>query len=31
MARIFGVFLTGPLLTDQKYLAEGEGLLGKEV
>jgi uncharacterized membrane protein (DUF4010 family) len=30
-ARIFGVFLTGPLLADQKYFADGEAFFGKEL
>ena len=29
-ARIFGVFLTGPLLADQKYFADGEAFFGKD-
>jgi hypothetical protein len=29
-ARIFGVLLTGPLLADQKYLADGEAFFGKD-
>jgi hypothetical protein len=29
-ARIFWVFLTGPLLADQKYFADGEAFFGKD-
>src|ERR1700730_4282276 len=29
-ARIFGLLLTGPLLADQKYLADGEAFFGKD-
>jgi hypothetical protein len=28
-ARILGVFLTGPLLANQKYLADGEAFFAK--
>jgi len=29
-ARIFGAFLTGPLLADQKYFADGEACFDKD-
>jgi len=29
-ARILGGFSTGPLLADQKYLADGEAFFGKD-